>query len=392
MDVRRSVMVKDAGRGSRLPRWALLPVVGLLVLWGAAPALASGVARWRLNGVPITESAVVVKWKGTVKLTDTKAPVAGSVAAECQESGEGTVGTLAAGTVTSLTLSSCTNIKNCAGPRMEAVNLPWNVELAPVAGAAQMQLLNGGKGAPGIKLRCALLTETCSGTPTASAANSPGGVSVTFNTSEKLNCTEGGTASGLLEGSQSIEAASGKLSAEVEEQPVWLANGTQILAPNAVGWKGTLKLSDTVPAIGTVTVSCEDTGTGQAGAGASGELGKWTISNCTPSGACQSSASIEATGLPWHTELALVEGVVRDLYVGAPGARGYKLKCKTTGGEVITDECPWLPATTITNTENGVNLTYKKESRTCTQGTGAGAELSGSQAVSLSAGGLLHAS
>ena len=151
----------------RFARWVLVPVVGVLVLCAAVPALASARVGWRLNGTPLTES-VGNSWKGKVKLADTKASVPMTV--ECEETAEGSSGTGGAGEVTKWTMSGCVGLEGCGktGVEVTSLNLPWHSELAVVEGTLRDVLASGGKGTPGFKLVCKVLglrvEDECSGT------------------------------------------------------------------------------------------------------------------------------------------------------------------------------------------------------------------------------------
>ena len=155
---------------------------------------------------------------------------------------------------------------------VEPLHLPWHSELAVVGGALRDVLVSSGKGTPGYKLECNVIgihiKDECTATLSMGTTNSVSGVTAMFNPSEKLSCTQGGSGSGSLEGSQSIQASNGgKLSTEMEEPPTWLAGGKPIVSAAAIGWKGTITLSDSISSIGTVAVKCEDTGSGFVGAG-----------------------------------------------------------------------------------------------------------------------------
>ena len=384
-------------RTARLARRMMVPVAGALVLWGVVPAVASAGVGWRLNGTPLTEP-VATSWKGTQKLTDTKVPLVGTVAVECEDTAEGVSGVGGAGEVTKWTASKCaTKTGECGSPSMEAVHLPWHGELVLVEGATRDKLVNSGKGAPGYKLKCQIfginVVDECTGVLSATTTNVTGGVTAAFNASEKLNCSQGGSGSGSLEGSQSILASSGTLSAEAGGALTWLHNEAPITEASAIGWKGTVTLSDFINGLGTIAVKCEDTGSGTAGVLGSGEMTQWTISNCSPvfSSHCESEAAIEALHLPWHTELAVVEGAIRNVITnGGKGTPLYKLKCKASGTN-ITDECP-VPNMAMTNTKSGVTATFEKEKFSCVAGPSGDGQLEGSQAIELHAAGLLQVS
>ena len=362
----------------------MITLVGMLALWGVAPALA-GARSWHLNGAPITGS-VATGWKGTLKFNDTPEPV-GPVAVECEDTAEGSVGPGGVGEVTKWSASKCAILKGCeaaGGASVEPVHLPWRSELVVVGGSLRNNLVSSGKGTPGYKLKCRVLggihmTEECTGTLSTAVTNNSSGVTAAFSPSEKLNCEIGGKETGWLEGSQSIQASGGgKLSAETEVQPLWLINGSPVTGSSAIKWKGTITLSDTL-SFGKVAVTCEDTGSGSATAASAGEQTSWTISKCTPAAHCESAASIEAVHLPWHTELFVDEGTLGNMPMTGSGIPGFKLKCKALG-ETIADECA-VPASTVTNTKSGVSSVFYSTKFSCADGLGGGGQLEGTQAV-----------
>jgi hypothetical protein len=386
-------------RALSVARRAAVLATGALALWGVAPALASTRVGWRVNGAPLNETSVATHWKGTLTLSDSKVPVVGASAAKCEDTAEGLAESGGAGEVTSLTASGCAAVKGCESGHevtVEALHLPWHTELVATEGSLREVLTSGGKGAPGFKLKCRALgvqlQDECTGTLSASTTNNASGVTAAFSASEKFSCTSGGAGSGTLEGSQTIEASGGKLSAEIEEPPVWLRNGVSLGSAKAIAWTGTLRLSDSLPVIGRVGVKCQGAGSGSAGPGYGGEITKWTASECVSTEKCESAMAIEALHLPWHTELAFVEGTVRELITGSgKGMPGFKLKCKALG-ETVEDECLRVPLATLTNTVSGVTAALDGEKISCTEGHAAAGEFEGSQAIKLTEGGLLEVS
>lgn len=374
-------------------RRGLLAALAALAVLGVAPALAGARVNWRLNGLPLSE-AVATKGTGTLTLTE-KFSILGNVGVKCEATTEGTAGPGALGTATKWTLSGCVPTAGCAAGTvtMEAVNLSWNTELLAAGKAVDEKLLSSGKGTPGFKWKCRAfgiqVEDTCTATLKASTANGSSGVTATFIAGEKLSCVNGEN-SGLVEGSNTIEAKSGgKLSAELEEPPLWRVNGVPIATATPVTWKGTVKVHDHVTGLGTLEVQCEDTGTGYAGVGTAGEMTSWTMSNCTPKAECTSNASIEALSLPWKTELYAIEGSVQGL-INHGSVAGFKFKCKALG-ETVEDECLWVPPAILTNTASGVTAAYKEEFHGCFLGLGSTGQITGSQAIKTSTG-LLSAS
>ncbi len=374
-------------------RRLVLAAIAAIALLGVAPALASARVHWRLNGVPLNplNEATATKGKGTLKVTDTNFPIIkGSVGVECEDAIEGNAAGATNGEATKWTMSKCvsTTSKGCesGGIEMQAVNLPWSAELVAAGSSVDEKLVSGGKGTPGFKVKCKIFgisnEDVCTGSLTQSTTNVTSGVSATFTASEKLNCTDGGTGSGVVEGSNSIEATGGgKLSAELEKPPVWRVNGTPITSATAVNWKGTVTMGDTLSGFGQLEVECKDTGTGFVGPGEVSEMTKWTLSECSNKRGCSGSTpSIEALRLPWHSELYSVEGGVQNLTSGGE----FKFTC-TASGETIKDECNWVPAATLTNTGSGVTVAFR-EKRSCWLGKNGAGEIVGSQEIKTTTG------
>ena len=298
-----------------------------------------------------------------------------------------------AGEVTKWTLSKCAAVKGCENtPTVEAVNLPWKVELVAAGSGLEEKLVSSGKGTPGFTMSCEALhvkaVDTCTASLVQSTTNGTGGVSAAFLASEKLNCTLGGTGSGVLEGSNTIEATSGgKLSAELETPPSWRSNGAQLEKATAFKWKGAVNISATYPVDGTLELECEDTGTGSVGPVDDSEMTKWTLSGCHDIRGCEGASSIEALDLPWHSELYTVEGAIQNWTgSGTGGKPGFKFSC-TALGEKFTAECNWVPVSTLTNTLAGVTSAFDREGKSCgAVAKNGGSVILGSQAMELLTG------
>ena len=126
-------------------------------------------------------------------------------------------------------------------------------------------------------------------------------------------------------------------------------------------------------------------GKGKVGAEAAGEMTAWTMSECRPSSgsSCESATAIEAVGLPWHTELAVVEGQVRDVLSATKGTLGYTLKCKALGS-TISDECLAVPGPSVTNAGTDVTLAFANTRRfDCKLGLADAGQMAGSQTMKL---------
>jgi hypothetical protein len=200
-------------RGYEVPK----PTSGTLSVSPAEP-------EWRLGGATLAEP-VATAWKGTLKLTDRNFK-GYTVSAECEDTASGPVGLGGQGEVTHWTASNCSttveteqlcNTKSVEGKVIfEAVNLPWDTELVNVEGAPRDVISSGGSGAPGFKWSCKVdatkVSDECTATTLGAAmANITGGVTAKFNEDEKLNCKEGGSGEGTLEGAQTVAGSGGTL-------------------------------------------------------------------------------------------------------------------------------------------------------------------------------------
>ncbi|HEY3829464.1 MAG TPA: hypothetical protein VGL57_09735 [Solirubrobacteraceae bacterium] len=95
------------------------------------------------------------------------------------------------------------------------------------------------------------------------------------------------------------------------------------------------------------------------GHGAKGEITSITSSGgaksipCTVerSGVCQSNVEVEAQGLPWKTELVVVNGVLRNKYTAE---HQWKVVCKTLGEPKRENECNVSPTVGPHNVSGGV--------------------------------------
>ena len=176
--------------------------------------------EWRQAGTKLSEP-VATKWKGMVKLADTKA-TGGAVAVECEETGEGTAGPGAVGEVTKVTLSKCVLkesglCKTSEAPTAEVRYLPWHSELDIITGGAVHDVITKiGSKYPGYSFTCenalgGKTTDVCqaeSGPLETGMTNTTGGVNATFD-GGKLYCSVGGKEAGTLEGTHLIEAIKG---------------------------------------------------------------------------------------------------------------------------------------------------------------------------------------
>lgn len=366
--------------------------------------------EWRLGGSALGEPAAS-SWTGTVKLSDEAAPHS---TVECKDSASGTAGAGAAGEVTSLTVSSCVTVEeastSCKNGTIEvkAVNLPWHAEVVTVTGTTHVTLSNGGKGTPGFKMECEtkfLGTKgsfECTGTLAASTANTTSGVTATWLASEKLACG-GEPNKGKVEGSQAIAASKGgKLAAINATEATALSNaewnlgGSSLSQPTAIGWSGSLKLTD--EAAPQLAVKCNTSASGTAAVGLGGEVATWSASSCVPveetSISCKSGKiEVKALNLPWRVELVEVEGTTRIALTGSgKGAAGFKMECESKfGGAKASFECTGAPVGSTTNVTAGITETLlASEKLACGSELNKG-KLEGSQTITATKGGKLEA-
>jgi hypothetical protein len=163
----------------------------------------------------------------------------------------------------------------------------------------------------------------------------------------------------------SAVAAGSALAVELHQ---WLlvhdGSGVHLLlgAPIKVESEGLVLLEDTNATGGATAVHCRGFDTGTVGPHGldlvetiTAELlgtNKKITCNLVKAGACKSSPqpTAEAVHLPWHTQLVLRGGILRDLILGhGGGAPGWAVTCSTILGNV-TDTCEeesGKPASTI---------------------------------------------
>ena len=378
----------DAGSSSngRLARRAIVVAIGVLALCVAAPAFASARVEWKLNSVPVGESTAV-EWSGKLNVTDTET-LLGLQTVECSDKVEGTVGAGGAGEVTKVTASGCTGVVDgakCSNVEpttgITALNLPWHTELVSSGGALHYALVSGGKGTPSLEVQCRVdgikTVDTCTGKLGATTSNGESGVTTAFITTEKLSCSQSKAETGFASGSGSILAKVRTLSVANEEPPVWQVEGIAIAKERVVEWKkARLTLLDWTDALfyGTLGVACEDTAEGVLGTGGTGSITKIKLSKCERSieSECKGEYSLEATNLPWHTELFSGRSTVGDLISsGGSGRPGFTLKCEVNGLRGTTDKCEGVPTLSVTNnTERGVFAAFESERFHCSLDNG----------------------
>jgi hypothetical protein len=295
--------------------------------------------EWQQGGAKLTK-AVPVKWKGNLLVTDEKPSslTEKSNAAECEDSGEGSVGPGAADEATKWTLSNCVPIGELC-QKVEHAGMEgelWHSELA-IRNNARVDVITG-KRQPGFFLECKTVLgtkhDTCTAKElTASVSNTTGGVNEHFEDTG-LYCSQSGKNTGKLVGTQLIEATSGGTLEVTSGTKGPIEKLTKSLE---VKGSSELTIEDTHANLGqTIGVTCP------AEVGATLEVGgKARITNyrvnggCKPLGICSKLERIE-TNYPWVTELYESEGsIVKDRFVS--GGEGkevpkWSFECSTNGG------------------------------------------------------------
>ncbi|MGA9877070.1 MAG: hypothetical protein WBQ21_14810 [Solirubrobacteraceae bacterium] len=173
-----------------------------------------------LQGEKALTGSIATKTSGTIKLSNGET---GGWEVECKDSGEGTAGTSGLDEQTKLSFSSCTFVSKgpCeagVAPTIVAVDLPWHSELVLSEGLPPQThdvSFSGGTGSPGFRMGCSVgeIFKTDADECTApvlktSAKNVGAGVEGPFD-GEKLTCKSTKKATGVLEGTQLIEANTG---------------------------------------------------------------------------------------------------------------------------------------------------------------------------------------
>lgn len=350
---------------------ALLLTSLLALVMGALSADAmAGTLEWRTyspewgqKGVAIKETTATL-WKGTIKLND--AGTENDI--QCEESAEGSVEPGGTGTVAAMKVAKCTLIKggHCeAVLAAKAVGLPWHAELA-ASGAGesivrQIRLTKDGHGEPGFKFECQVghfgrdEDECTATTLTTNLANNSTGIEANFS-GGPLNCYLGGAREGSLEGTQTIEAASGP---KLETISGPFKSVSSALAVKATG---VFRMEDTALKAG---AECEVESAGNVEAHGAGTITSFTSTSCKPVGGCSSLRNYKPAGLPWQTSL----GELGEMGVSAKeGAATWQFECEQP--YVFTVRCN-LPNFWLVNNGDGEVLEYlsnEKEDTLCYSG------------------------
>ena len=322
----------------------------------AAPIWHTVTPEWGQAGASLSK-AVATKWKGTLKLGET-----GGVTVECEEAGEGSVGPGVAGTVTKETFSKCaTKTGTCAQPGILAVKLPWHSEVQASESKANNVIVSGEKGTPGYAINCfSIFINECTGSPRTSMTNVSAGVEEK-PIGENLKCSISGTNTGILQGTNVMEANSGGKLEKISA----VKNVTSAIE---VSTTGSFNLKDTgsFP----IDVKCNVTTKGTIETLGVGKVTGYTLSKCEDVENCPEFETYLAEHLPWKTELYTEGTKTRERLVsGGTGTPQLTIACKRGA---MLETCGLNTSQKVENvfSEGLVNVTFDTLSaRTnCSQG------------------------
>ncbi|HEY3829188.1 MAG TPA: hypothetical protein VGL57_08335 [Solirubrobacteraceae bacterium] len=341
----------------------------------AAPEWYSAVTpQWQLGGTPVSE-AVPTTWKGKFDAT-IAGPFGEVVAAECNDSGEGSSGPGTVGKVTKLTFAKCaSSSKTCENPTMEAADLPWNTELYASAGTMRDNIIESGKGAPGYTIECTVTgikyADKCTGS-ISGRIKGEGLAPVTATLAGKLTCTNKVSGSGVIEGTQELEDSARPLRI-LEVHPAF----NKVTSAIEVKAKGEVSVTDTKYPAGAVGEKCKVETTGTVEAGGAGKITSYSVGSCTPLANCElSGLRGKVSNLPWKTELYEASGTVRDRIIsGGSGTPEFRIECSRFS-VFVEDSCSLSTTTGMANgleENNGVIARFDSSSNT-TSCAGGGSE------------------
>jgi hypothetical protein len=145
-------------------------------------------------------------------------------------------------------------------------------------------------------------------------------------------------------------------------ETVWVVGGVPVTeSTKSIKFSGTTRMTFEAPGAQFVE-KCKDTGTGTVSPKGAGEVTSWTMTNCENIQNCGTGGSIEARGLPWHTQLSTVESTVFNSITGSPKI---ELKCPNALNGRIAEECGPVPSSIMTNTKTGVSAVVSSEKMGC---------------------------
>jgi hypothetical protein len=313
---------------------------------------ASGTGKWEWNEVTGTEE---VRIKGSVRITDTKVPLAGKVSVECFVEGIGHVGPGEHSRINEIKTSAekCRNVEKCEKvEKSEARDVPWQAESDDAEGQALDMLTSAGSGEPGWKIECKVLGVTEADECLAEselpervvlenkATGSELLVLARFNNEVKGKCSIGGAEAGEITGTLAILKTNGSglrigTSGLKAVFPHWYKGSTRL--PGRPEAMATAVATGTGTAVFSITdvankrqsiCKMKDTGkiyNPESGVSGVGKITSATFTNCTSeTGFCATAPELEARGTPW--------GII--LFSGSPitvGISDMKLEIKCNG-------------------------------------------------------------
>jgi hypothetical protein len=193
-----------------------LALVAVLAFSAFSVASASALESTWLVGGAKPAAAVASDSEGELVLEDLKGGLfLEDAAVKCQGTDEGTVGPNGEDKLTKVVVNACTNVKGCPAPDTAApINLPWNTKVELIGAAFYDDLTSAST--VGYTVTCAgFATDTCSiALATVLLKNGTGGevlaeFSGTDANQPAANCTRGGTAQGLVNGTDKLLTVSG---------------------------------------------------------------------------------------------------------------------------------------------------------------------------------------
>jgi hypothetical protein len=167
--------------------------------------------KWEWQTLSSPEAVIST---ATLKLRDIKAVLGKNVEVECTGTDTGTIGPGAEDKISTVTVTSCKNLANCPGTiKAEARNLEWKTELVEEGGKQKDKIRAGTGGAPGWKVECTGISDTCTSESgdTFMENLSNGTVNAIFKKEEsgKATCSITGKESGEVEGTVNIKRENG---------------------------------------------------------------------------------------------------------------------------------------------------------------------------------------
>ncbi len=365
-------------------RSMLVVIMAVAALSAVMASSALAAPEWAVKaqgGVNVkVTSAFTVKQTPKLTITDTT----NNLAVTCEISPTGSIEAGGVGKINGLT--NCKGSNACVLVSAQDVNLPWKTELYKKGEQYRDRIVSGGSGTPELAFECEVggirESDNCGLNTSANIENEVSGtVKQRFDgESAKTNCLKGGgEKTGKVEGAITVAPPTGfegVAALEGAGSLEWLQGGAKLSEPAGTIAKGKLKFADTATG---VTLECEVSGEGSAGAGTAGTVTKWTASNCTVTAGECGSPAVEALGLPWQTKLAFAAEKVQNLITTekGKGPPGYQFWC-TVSGIRIQDPCTATTlSTSMKNVTAGVNATFDGEKLNCSVGGSGSGSLEG---------------